>query len=53
MSQVRGDSSTDDAVVGIANNVPGKSGVFGFNAAAGGNGVAGISDNGNGVCTIT
>jgi hypothetical protein len=49
MSQVRGDSSTDDAVVGLANNVPGKSGVFGFNAAAGGNGVAGISDNGNGV----
>jgi hypothetical protein len=48
MAQVRGDSPNDDGVVGTT-NVSGKSGVFGFNPQAGGNGVAGISTNGTGV----
>ena len=48
MVQVVGDSPNDDAVVGRA-AVSGKSGVFGYNPAAGGNGVAGISVDGNGL----
>jgi hypothetical protein len=48
MTQVRGDSPNDDAVIGICGST-GKSGVFGFNAQAGGNGVAGISEGGNGI----
>jgi hypothetical protein len=48
MPQVKGDSPSDDGVVGTT-NIAGKSGVFGFNAVAGGNGVAGISNDGNGV----
>lgn len=48
MPQVKGDSTTDDGVVGTS-SIPGKSGVFGFNSAGGGNGVAGISEDGNGI----
>lgn len=48
MSKLIGDSQNDDGVVGIA-HISGKSGVFGFNKHNGGNGVAGISEAGNGV----
>ncbi len=39
MGQLREDSSNDSNVVGIANDIPGKSGVYGYNPAAGGNGI--------------
>jgi hypothetical protein len=42
------DSANDDGVIGKS-TANGKSGVFGFNALSGSNGVAGISHDGNGV----
>lgn len=52
MAQIRGDSPNDDGVVGSSGST-GKSGVFGFNDQADGNGVAGRSDRGNGVFGFT